>query len=82
MPDVGRGCIIGQLGKAAYLVNFYKVLAFQCIHFFVAMDTQLTFHLAGDPRPRVFHSARGDTIQITGLITAQLKNVFPVTQLE
>ena len=50
--------------------------------FFVVVDAQLTFHLAGDPRPRMFHSARRDTVQITGLITAQLKNVFPVTQLE
>ena len=52
---------------------------------FVAMHmgaVQLTFHLAGDPRPRLFHSVRVDTVQIAGLITAQLKNVFPVTQLE
>lgn len=50
---------------------------------FVAMGAvQLTFHLAGDPRPRLFHSVRVDTVQIAGLITAQLKNVFPVTQLE
>ena len=50
---------------------------------FVAMGAvQLTFHLAGDPRPRLFHSVRVDTVQISGLITAQLKNVFPVTQLE
>ena len=43
---------------------------------------QLTFNLAGDPRPRLFHSARADSVQIIGLITAQLKNVFPITQLE
>ena len=43
---------------------------------------QLTFHLSREPRPLKFHLERKDSVEILGLITAQLKNVFPVTSLE
>ncbi len=43
--------------------------------------SQLTFQLPGE-KPREFHSTRRDSVEIIGLITAQLKNVFPITQLE
>ena len=43
---------------------------------------QLVFHLSTDPRPREFHVSKTDAVEITSLITAQFKNVFPITPLE
>lgn len=75
VPEWGAWCPEG----CGALAN--KLLPFQ-LSLLLLPCTQLTFHLAGDPRPRLFHSAREDSIQVIGSITAQLKNVFPITQLE
>ena len=50
-------------------------------HTHSALPLQLKFELPGE-KPKEFHSSRRDSVEVIGLITAQLKNVFPITPLE
>ncbi len=43
---------------------------------------QLSVQLLGESRLREFVVPRQDSVEIVGLITAQIKNVFPITALE
>ncbi|CAI8056021.1 F-actin-uncapping protein LRRC16A [Geodia barretti] len=56
--------------------NFLKIQKVECT------TKTLTFHLSREPRPLKFHLDKKDSVEVLGLITAQLKNVFPVTPLE
>jgi hypothetical protein len=56
--------------------NFLRIHKLECT------EKTLTFHLSRETRSLRFHLDKKDSVEIMGLITAQLKNVFPVTPLE